>query len=284
MDKEKSFIEKIKEIDEKEKAKEEEEERLRQEKLREQEKLEREEYEKRLMQERIELMKLKSGVISEPELVAPEKKEEKIYTFSEKVSNFFYHNKLYIIIAAVAIVLGAFFIYDIATAENPDANVLVICSDAQLALKTEELQKLFEGYAEDRNGDGKVLVSVQYTPIDEEAGSDPQAYQANITKVIGEIQANDSLIMIGDTSTLEKIGLKEYCVDFSAIYPDNSAAQKLGIELSKTKLNEKLELSSPLSDDIYLCVQQIDENAKEKIKSNHENALSIADKFLKELS
>mgnify|MGYP000913782488 CR=1 FL=1 len=68
------------------------------------------------------------------------------------------------------------------------------------------------------------------------------------------------------------------------IYPDNSAAQKLGIELSKTKLNEKLELSSPLSDDIYLCVQQIDENAKEKIKSNHEHALSIADKFLKELS
>ncbi len=284
MDKEKSFIEKIKEIDEKERAQEEEAERLRQEKLREQERIEREEYEKRLRQERIELMKLKSGVISEPELVAPEKKEEKVYTFSEKVSNFFYHNKLYIIITTIVVALAAFFIYDIATAENPDANVLIIYSDDQLALKTSELQGIFEKYAEDRNGDGKVLVSVQYTPIDDSASSDPQTYQANTTKLIGEIQANDSLIVIGNTSTLEKIGLKEYCVDFSAIYPNNPAAQKIGIELSKTKLGEKLGLSSPLSDDAYLCVQQIDENAKEKIKANHEHALSIAGKFLKELS
>ena len=60
-DKGKNFFDRAREIDEKAKAMEEEEERL----AAEEDKKERAEYEKQLQNEKVELMKLKAGVISD---------------------------------------------------------------------------------------------------------------------------------------------------------------------------------------------------------------------------
>ena len=76
---------------------------------RERERQEEKERERRLAQERIELMKLKSGVIDESESSIKEEHDQirELHGF-EKVQNFFYHNKVWIIFTIFIIAVAAF--------------------------------------------------------------------------------------------------------------------------------------------------------------------------------
>ena len=80
----KSFLETVREIDEKERQREEELEERRQQILAERKKKEQEAYEKRIREERIELMRLKQGVITESEIIHEEKEEKPKLSFWKK--------------------------------------------------------------------------------------------------------------------------------------------------------------------------------------------------------
>ena len=87
-EKPKSFLQTVREIDAADRKAELEEEARRAEARAKREEQQRKSYEDKLRQERIELMKLKQGVISEEEVEsAPE--PERTYTVGEKISNFF---------------------------------------------------------------------------------------------------------------------------------------------------------------------------------------------------
>ena len=100
--KEKSFLETVREINERDRKAAEEEERRREEERREKEEAARKAHERKLNRDRIELMKLKQGIIDEDDIPKEEPQPKKEYTTWEKISNFFYLNKLYIVIGTLS--------------------------------------------------------------------------------------------------------------------------------------------------------------------------------------
>ena len=64
------------------------------------ERQEREERDRRIAQEHIELMKLKSGVIERSEIIKEEHEAKRELHGAERLSNFWYHNKIWIIFTA----------------------------------------------------------------------------------------------------------------------------------------------------------------------------------------
>ena len=121
---------------------------------RERERQEEKERERRLAQERIELMKLKSGVIDESESSIKEEHDQirELHGF-EKVQNFFYHNKVWIIFTIFIIAVAAFIFIDAARREKADLTVLMIANNG-LETRQEELEEFFEKYTDDLDGNG----------------------------------------------------------------------------------------------------------------------------------
>ena len=85
----KSLIETMREIDAKEAQKEAEAEERRQEILAEREKKEKEAYAKKIQQDRIELMRLKQGIITESDTIYEEKEEKPKLPFGKTSPTFY---------------------------------------------------------------------------------------------------------------------------------------------------------------------------------------------------
>ena len=150
-----------------------------------------EERRKQLAQDRVELMKLKSGVIEESETIKEEEKVERVLTTKEKISNFFYHYKIPVIVATVFAIALGFIIYDTVTRTKPDMYVLSTCNNG-LEFRTEELQDYFEQFCDDLNGDGEVFVQVITAPISE----DFQTNEANQAKILTQLQMDKTIIVL----------------------------------------------------------------------------------------
>ncbi len=132
----KSFMEVYREINEKEKA----EEIKRQSELEaaraDRERKARDEYAEKLRQEKLELLKLKQGVISEED-IPTEVKVERHYTAWEKIGNFFYHNKMYVIIGTITVLFIGFLLYDLLSRVQPDVAIMFIAEDYNVSLKSD---------------------------------------------------------------------------------------------------------------------------------------------------
>ena len=245
----KSFMQVYREINEKEQA-----ERLKQEseqeaRRAEQERHDRENYAAKLRQERLELLKLKQGVISEED-IPKEEKVEKHYTVSQKIGNFFYHNKLYIIIGTLFAALAIFLIYDVVSTVRPDVAVMIIAEDEEFEYITGNIQKVLERYCKDCNGDGKIYVRVSYLPavVEEFSYTD----QANSTKLMAEFQAGDSIVVIADYEVCEAMGITEgVLADMTEFFPDDENAAELGYMLKGTSFAEDIGYEN-LADDLFI--------------------------------
>ena len=86
----------------------------------------REEYAKELAEEKVDLIRLKQGVITDSDKVFRSDDAPKEYTLWQRIGNWFYHAKWWLGIAVFFVLLGAFLIYDYVTRENPDFRILVL--------------------------------------------------------------------------------------------------------------------------------------------------------------
>lgn len=273
-----SFMEVYREVNERERA----EELKRQSELEaaraERERKERDRYAEKLRQEKLELLKLKQGVISEED-IPTEVKAERHYTVWERVSNFFYHNKMYIIIGTAIFLILAFLVYDLATRVKPDVTVMIIARDDSFQFYTEKIELLLERYCEDYNGDGKVDVRVFYAPaVMGESRNDLYLRQSDQTKLVAEFQSGDTVIIIADKEACEEIGATEGVFsDLSKDFPDDENVAELGYMLSGTSFAEDMEYPA-LSDDLFAAFREphggIGFN-EEKFRTNYEHAVEL---------
>lgn len=262
----KNFMDQIREINEKEKREEEEAERLEREKQAARDEAYQKAHAERLRKERIEMMKLRQGVMEEPVLTKKVEEPAKNYTFGEKVSNFIYHNSLYFGIIGFALILAGIFVYDMVTAVHPDLTVLYLANTPQLVLGTEKLEEFLGEQVGDRNGDGKVKVTVMYMPIaaSEQNAQQAQQVQADMTRLMGELQTDNAFILFADMEVTEALDLSEVYTDLRPEYPGDPRAFEWGYYLKDTQFGEITEMPKSIYDDLFVTVRMVDDNSKKQ--------------------
>ncbi len=287
-----SVLENMRRINEKQHREELEAEAEREKERAEKERLDRERYEKKLERDRIELMKLKQGIISDED-IPHEAEPVKEYTAWEKIGNFFYHNKMPLIVGAVIVLLAVFLIRDVVTNKKPDVSIMIMASDSELDFRTGDIEKLLEPYCEDFNGDGEVYVRVSYLPaVYSDDNLDAYFNQSTQTKLMAEFQSGDSIIVIADADTCHTVGIDTVSengnpvdpilVDMRTIYPDDENCIELGYMLSGTSFAEDIKYTA-MSDSLFIGFRLPREALgvnMEKFTSNYNNALKLWDNYL----
>lgn len=287
-----SVLENMRRINEKQHREELEAEAEREKERAEKERLERERYEKKLERDRIELMKLKQGIISDED-IPHEAEPVKEYTAWEKIGNFFYHNKMPLIVGAVIVLLAVFLIRDVVTNKRPDVAIMIMASDPELDFRTGDIEKLLEPYCEDFNGDGEVYVRVSYLPATySDDNLDAYFNQSAQTKLMAEFQSGDSIIVIADADTCHTVGIDTVSengnpvdpilVDMRTIYPDDENCIELGYMLSGTGFAEDIKYTA-MSDSLFIGFRLPREALgvnMEKFTANYNNALKLWDNYL----
>ncbi len=122
-------------------------------------------------------------------------------TFKERIANYWYHYKWHTIIIAFVVVILAFGFAQCATKENPDYTVIT-AFDRHLPIEiTSAIETELEKYAEDVNGDGKVIVHM----YDVSTATDRDAQMAQSTKLMSEMQRGEVMLLIVDDVYFDKL-------------------------------------------------------------------------------
>lgn len=281
----KSIIQKRKEMYEKA----DEEERLRRENVqkryKERKRRAAEAHDKRLEEEHIELLKLKSGLISESDVLNDDEQTEVKRTFFQKLGSFVYLNKWWLGLACILLSIAGLLIYDLASQPHPDMIVLVIGKNVQLGEES-NVQEYLSQFTPDNNKNGEQLASIYYIPYtgvekDDFVNSVPQ-------KLSAELQNSESVIIIGNQTVDTVITIEDTLVDLSELYPDNPHVDKYKFMLKDTDFAAKIGLSpNDISDDWFLAIrkpQDLVYSKKDKMQKTYDKDFAAFDAIIKDLS
>ncbi len=201
--------------------------------------------EKALSKSKIELMKLKQGIIEESETVKEEEKVEYKQSFGEWLSNVWYRNKWIILFVAFLVVAFGYITYDTATRTQPDITVLVLSKSYALYYRTEELSTFLGNYCDDLNGDGEVYVEIYNISTDY---SDTNTVTANQAQLMSQLQSGQNIILIADHVTDFTLH------DFTSEY-DSDRFNELGMRLNCELTREALKWEA-MGDEVYIGMRQ----------------------------
>lgn len=241
---------------------------------------EREDYAKKLQQDKIELIRLKQGIIDQSETIHEEHEVERELSFKERVYNFFYHNIWWLWIVAFVLVVVTYITYSIVTTPKPDTVVLMFVTDDELYSHSDSIAEYFEQFAEDVNQDGECLVKVYYIPL----GLDPNDinYTSYMAKFTGEMQSANSMIVIADSSCDELLKPESTLYDLSNDFPNVENVKDYGYYLNDTDFAEYIGYEGTLEDDIYLGIRKVQKvyDSEETMQENFDIAISLFTKLL----
>lgn len=251
------------------------------------EKEKQEAYEKKLLDEKIELMRLKQGIIEESETIHEEKEEEIKLTFGKKISNFFYHNKWWLGLAVFFVFLGSYLIYDIVTKPRPDMVILMLCDNAAVG-NSVYLEEYFTEFGEDSNKNGKTEVAVYYIPY----GDDDYAnYQNGVTnKLTTYLNNEEGIMVIGNEKTVTDLIVtpEESLIDLSTLYPDNPHVDKYFFYLKDTDFAEKIGVpKSYITDDMFFALRKpkdVMDASQADMQKTYDKDIATFDKIINDLT
>lgn len=235
----KSFLETMREIDAKEQQQEEAREAAMRQQLAEKEKREKEAYAEKIRQDRIELMRLKQGVIQESDRIHEEQEIKPKLPLGKKISNFFYHNKWWLGITCVLVLLFGYLAYNEITKVDPDFVVMVLTDNEQLQKKSQELQTYFESFVEDENGDGKKVVRIYCIPITDDI-NEMDYYTGNATKLSTQMQMAAGVMLLTDAKANDYIAAEDTLVNLEKLYPNDTHIREYGYYLRYTDFAQKI--------------------------------------------
>ncbi len=241
-------------------------------------------YEKQLREERIELMRLKQGVIDESETIHEEQEEKKKYTIRQRIGNFVYHNKWWMGIACFFVFVIGFIVYTTVTQVKPDLVVLLVSDDPSFnAMCSPAISDLFAQYIEDENGDGKVSVDVYYIPASD-ASAIQSGYTGDTTKLFAEFQMGDSLLVISDLDADEFIVPHSTLDDLEPALGQYTQTEDFRFYLHDTKFAEAVGWEETLDEDIYIGIRKVKDtfDFKEDMQKNYDIAFPALVRFAEE--
>lgn len=238
--------------------------------------------EQQLAKERVELMKMKSGVIEHSDAISETPDTTRKAQGFEKVTNFFYHYKIPVIFAVAVIAAVTYMVYDAVTRKKPDLTVIMVANNG-LEFRTQELEDFFEKYVDDRNGDGEVYVQVISCPLN--PNSTDMSQTSNQAKALAQLQTADNLFMIVDSNT-DPDFLDVLYHDFGKDYPDNKYMTENGLSLNlKLFANEVKYESMPY--DVVLGMRapiKTVQDSKEKMQENFDRDVKVFEAIAEDLA
>ena len=173
--------------------------------------------------EAIRLMKIKQGLIPDTESEAyqkeKEEKEKAPVTLEERWKNFWYHYKWTVMVVSLAVIAGAFLVYQSVTRERYDTTLLLgtytYYSDAQL----EEITKGFEKHMPDADKNGEVNVAIfQARYLTEETESEATGYEGSMhARIMTEISVGENCVFILEKELLDTLSQKGVFVDLKEL-------------------------------------------------------------------
>lgn len=238
-------------------------------------------YEEQLREERLELLRLKQGVIEESETIHEEHSEQRRYTPGERIGNFFYHNKWWLGIAAFFVFFAGFTVWQIVTTVHPDMIVLLLVHDDYFnAHCNERISEIFERYITDENGDGKVVCDVYYIPASGDT-EERSGYTGDTTKLFAEFQIAEACLVISDE------GADTYIVPDRTLYdlePDlgqYTQTDQMRFYLSDTDFAKDLGWEGTLDKDIYIGIRSVREtmDSEEEMQKTFDISYPALQKF-----
>lgn len=236
--------------------------KLREEQQRQQEEMERlaaerqrrarEARDRRLEEERKELIRLKQGLIEESETIHEEHEEEVRLGFFKSIANFFYHSKWWLGIGVFCALVVTVLVYSLVTKPRPDMIVLVIGKEQ--AVGESGIDRYFQEFCPDNNGNGKKLVSVYYIPYSETV---QENYANGVdTKLTAEMQSADAVVVFCNDTASELFKDNYVFIDMEQRYPGDDNADGWQYSLADTSLYEKIGVEKSALDDWYLAVRK----------------------------
>ncbi len=251
------------------------------------EKEKREAYEKKLQNEKIELMRLKQGIVEESETIHEEKEEEVKLTFWKKINNFFYHNKWWVGIGVFFVFLGSYLIYDLVSRPRPDMIILMLCDNAAVG-NSVYLEEYFSEFGEDSNKNGKTEVSVYYIPYGDD---DYTNYQNGVTnKLTTYLNNEEGIMLIGNDKTISDLIVtpEEYLIDLSTLFPDNPHVQKYFFYLKDTDFAEKIGVpKNMMTDDMFFALRKpkdVMDASQEDMQKTYDKDIATFDRIINDLT
>lgn len=117
-------------------------------------------------------------------------------TWQQKLGNFWFYYRWAVICSVLGVVLVATFAYDIMTQVDPDYQIALLTPDYISDGTRQQLEQTMSAYADDTNGDGKVVVTVMHyqTSIGEHVASDPAVQMAAVTRLAADMQSVESVL------------------------------------------------------------------------------------------
>ncbi|MEG1875815.1 MAG: hypothetical protein RR185_09650, partial [Angelakisella sp.] len=121
-------------------------------------------------------------------------------TGKQKAANFWFYYRWWIFIGLFAAMMAGIMIYDVVTKVDPDYNVAILSPSYFSPETITELETTLQAQVEDRNGDGKIKVTVLHYQlgIGEDYPVDPNTQMAATTRYAGDMQMGDSIIFLSD--------------------------------------------------------------------------------------
>lgn len=248
---------------------------------------------KQLEQDRIELAKLRAGVIDESESIKEEEKVERVLTTKEKISNFFYHYKVPVIICTIAVIVFGYLIYDTVTRVKPDLTIVSTCNNG-LEFRTDELCEYIEQFCPDLNGDGEVKVQIINCPDSDNY----QMQDSYNTKILAQLQMDETVIFLTsdgnynlkgelDSNGNYELGVYMFAdvfADLRTIYPDNDSVDEKGYHLDGEKIAEAMGWKDMPDNIIWSMRAPVKPlyGDKEELEKNFEICQEILEKIMKE--
>ncbi len=118
-------------------------------------------------------------------------------TAKDKRANWWYYHKKHLFVGILVGAIVVSMVYSIVSKVEPDYTIGMITSYSLPGAVQEELEQTLTAYADDRNGDGKVVVQVNSYVFGSET-ADPQAVQASYARFAGDVTMGSCMIYFHD--------------------------------------------------------------------------------------
>ncbi len=227
--------------------------------------------EKELQDKKIELTKLKMGVIEESDTIKEVHEETPELTLGKKIENVWYRSKWLILFVIFCLVAGGYIIYSQVTSEKADLTVLVVMDNNSLYARTDELEEFLEQYCDDLDGNGykHVLVyNIVFSELEDVTSSTSAQAQ-----LMTQLMTGDNILIISDGTT--DFEVHDFTQDEGY---DDDCMTEYGIVLNCALTREELRWEA-MPDQLYIGMREPAELTGTKLEVMQENFDEILPMF-----